>query len=229
VSVVEGPRGGRCLHVADCPPRRAAVQAQLARLLAALGRQPTAVQTDRGACFVGADAAAALPGRLTLWLWGLGIAHRLIPPGRPQRNGAVERFHGALAHSWAGEAGGREALVAVWNAEKAPARAAAAYAGRAGFADERVWAGLAGVRVERRVDRQGKLSLWDRPVRVGRAAADRPAVVTFDAAERRAVVRDERGARLAEVGLPWLTADWLWADVPVTDHASESGVTSIER
>jgi hypothetical protein len=154
----------------------------------------------------------ALPGRLTLWLWGHAIEHRLTPPGKPQRNGAVERWNGAIAHSWAGEEGGLEALVAVWNYGKAlPGEECQPYRGRAGWRAERMWERLARVRVTRRVDRQGKLSLWDRPVRVGSRLRDRTVVVEFDAERRLLTVHDERGALLAEKALPWLTAEWVWS------------------
>ncbi len=85
---------------------------------------------------------------------------------------------------------------------------------------------MAHVTVTRRVSRQGTTSLWDRPLRIGRRWADQPVVLTFDAARRRAIVRDERGTLLHELVLSWLTLDWLWADVPVTDHLAHTGVTS---
>ncbi len=116
MSIVEGPRAGRCLTVHRARPQRAQAQAALARTMAEQGVQPLVIQSDRGACFVGAEAASrALPGSLTLWLWSLGVAHRLLPPRRPQRNGAVERLHGAVERSWTGEDGGLEALRIVWN------------------------------------------------------------------------------------------------------------------
>ena len=98
-----------------------AVQATLQALMTREGRQPAVLQTDRGPCFVGAEGGAtkAVPGRLTLWLWGHGIEHRLLPPGTPHRNGAVERWNGAIEGSWAGEPGGLDELRAVWNWGKA--------------------------------------------------------------------------------------------------------------
>lgn len=194
-------------------PRMGAVIQALHALMTRLGRQPEALQTDRGPCFIGADGgpSIAVPGRLTLWLWGHGVEHRLIPPGKPQRNGAVERLNGALERSWQDEPDGVAALVAVWNWGKADTPPVGrTYAGRAGWRLERLWERLARVRVTRKVDRQGKLSLWDRPVRVGRRWRDRTVVVSFDAARRLAVFHDERGALLTERALPWLTAEWVW-------------------
>jgi hypothetical protein len=54
-------------------------------------------------------------------------------------------------------------------------------------------------------------------------AAGQTVTVTFDPATRRAVVHDAHECVLAEVSLPWLTADWLWAPVSPTDlHAHGS-------
>jgi hypothetical protein len=197
------------------------VQAELAHLFATGGRIPRQVQTDRHPCFLGAEepTRAALPGRLTLWLAGLGIGHRLIPVRRPQRNGAVERFHGGVEHSWRDEADGLEALTAVWNVTRPPLSARhRSYRGRAGFAMARVWDLLGQTQVQRQVNRQGKLSLWDRTVWVGMRAPKQTVTVTFDPVTHRAVVRDAHERVLREAPLPWLTADWLWAPVPLTDQ-----------
>lgn len=143
----------------------------------------------------------------------------MIPVRTPQHNGAVERFHGGVEHSWAGEADGLAALIAVWNVDRPPlAEGHRPYLGRAGFDGLHLWHKLGQVRVVRRVDRQGKLSLWDRPVRIGQRHADRQVVVTFAAERRQVVVRDAREALLAELTLPWLTDDWLWEAVALTDH-----------
>jgi hypothetical protein len=164
---------------------------------------------------------SALPGRLTLWLWGLDIQHRLLPPAKPYRNGAVERLNGAIERSWTGEENGLAALLLVWNVGKPDAAAAAApYQGREGFSLARVWTGLEQTRVQRSVDTQGKLSLWDRPVRVGPTWATRTVVVTFEATRRLVVIRDTRGTLVVERELPWLTTTWLWEG---TDHPPPDG------
>lgn len=224
-----GPHAGPCLSVeATAGERTEVVLAALHRLMRQRGEQPAVLQTDRGPCFVGAEGGErrALPGRLTLWLWGLGIVHRVLPPGKPWRNGAVERFHGAVEHSWAGEAEGLPALQAVWNQGKPGAATPRSYQDRAGFALERVWDGLARVRVERSVDPQGKLSVWDRPLRVGQRWARYTVVITFDAARQVAVVRDRQETVLAERPLPWLTTDWLWAGIERADEAIDPGGNS---
>lgn len=191
---------------------RVVVLQSLDSLMQTLG-QPAIVQTDRGSCFVGSEGGAsrAAAGRTTLWLWGLGIEHRLIPPGKPQRKGVVERLHGAIERNWRGEPGGLAALLPAWNYGKPSTRdRLTPYQGRQGFRLERVWARLETVRVVRAVDRDGTVSLWDRRVRLGHGVRNRPVVLTFDAARRVLVVRDERDVWLREVELPFLTTDWIW-------------------
>jgi transposase InsO family protein len=196
------------------------VMAALAALFASTGRIPRQLQTDRGPCFVGADDArrAAVPSRLTLWLAGLDITHRLIPAGRPQHNGAVERFHGGVEYSWQGEPDGLAALIEVWNASRPPLSADhQPYRGRDGFALERVWALLGQTTVTRQVDRSGRISLWDRAVWVGRKLTGQAVTVTFDPASQQVVIRDLHERVLRQATLPWLTEDWLWEPMARTD------------
>jgi transposase InsO family protein len=51
---------------------------------------PEAVRTDHGSCFC-APEWDAFPTDFTLYLWGLGIEHELIPVRRPTHNGGIER------------------------------------------------------------------------------------------------------------------------------------------
>ena len=87
---------------------------------------------DRWPCCMDAEGGgrSPLPGRLPLWLWGLGIHHRLLPPGQPCRIGAVER-------SWTGEDDGLSARVTGWNVGKPDAAAVAPPAVGRGMAS--VW------------------------------------------------------------------------------------------
>jgi hypothetical protein len=208
-------------------PRSVVVQRHLAALFAQYG-QPRVLQTDRGACFVGAEGGAkqAAPSRLTLWLWGLGIEHRLTPVAKPQRNGVVERLNGAIQRTWQGEAGGLDDLRRVWNHGKASrADQWTPYRGRAGFHLEQVWARLEAVHVTRQVDPQGKCSLWDRPIRAERRLAGREVTITFDAARQVAVLRDRRAVWLTDVPLPWLTSDWLWEPLTPLPYDGEDTPT----
>lgn len=226
MSVVQGLRHGPSLAAAVCASERTAVvRTELDRVMTERQEQPAVLQTDRGPCFVGAEGGnrTAVPGRLTLWLWGLGIQHQILPAAKPWRNGAVERFNGALEHSWQGEAGGLTDLRVVWNWGKATAQPVIPYRGRAGFSLALVWQGLATVRVRRSVDVQGKLSLWDRPVRVGARWADREVVVTFEATRQVVVFHDKHGNLIGETALPWLTEEWLWASDAADDPPTDSG------
>jgi transposase InsO family protein len=54
------------------------------------GVLPEAIRTDHGACFC-APAWDSFPTDFTLYLWGLGIEHELIPVRRPAHNGGIER------------------------------------------------------------------------------------------------------------------------------------------
>lgn len=232
LTVVAGHVQAQCLCCAPTPAQMDAVQAALEAVMASLGLQPEQVQTDHGPCFLGAEEGSrlAVPGRLTLWLASLGIAHRFIPVRQPHRNGAVERFHGAVEASWRGEAGGLEALRQVWNVEKPGLDAAhQPYHGTAGSRLERVWALLGEVQVERRVDSQGKCGLFGRPLRVGMAAAGQEVVIRFDAARRLVVVEDAHAAVLRELVLEWLTLDWLWEAVPLSAQAVNSSDSSTPR
>jgi transposase InsO family protein len=197
------------------------VQADLAHLFAELDLIPHQIQTDRHPCFLGAEEPSreALPSPFTLWLAGLGIAHRLIPVRRPQRNGAVERFHGGLEHSWRGEPGGDAALATVWNAERpslSPRHRR--YRGRRGFRLHQSWALLAHTAVVRQVNRQGKLRLWNHDLWIGSQVAGQTVTVRFDATTRCAVILDAHEQVVRARPLPWLTVDWLWAPVARSDH-----------
>lgn len=51
---------------------------------------PEAIRTDHGSCFIGVEKHS-FPSDFTLYLWGLGIEHELIPVRCPAKNGGVER------------------------------------------------------------------------------------------------------------------------------------------
>ena len=106
---VRDPVGEVCISAAITPAGRAGhapLQATLADVQTTLragflrwGTLPDAIQTDHQALFV-AQAEDPFPSRFTLWLVGLGIEHRLIQPGQPTQNAAVERAHRTL-HDYA--------------------------------------------------------------------------------------------------------------------------------
>ena len=213
--------------------RTAGARPELDRLMTARQAQPAVPQTDRGSCFVGAEGGnrTAVPGRLPLGLWGVGLRHPILSAAKPWRKGAVERFNGAIEHSWQGETDGLADPRVVWNWGKTVAEPVIPYGGRAGFSLAKVGQGLATVRVRRSVDVQGKLRLWERPVRVGTRWADREVLVTFDAAQQLVVFQDTHGQLIGEKPLPWLTEDWRWApdaadDPPAVNPGAGQGADS---
>jgi transposase len=60
------------------------------RAFSRVKRLPEAIRTDHGSCFV-APEYDSFPTEFTLYLWGLGVEHELIPVRRPARNGGIER------------------------------------------------------------------------------------------------------------------------------------------
>jgi transposase InsO family protein len=70
------------------------VQATLRACFTEWETLPEEIQTDGEAIL--AATAGELPTAFTLWLAGLGIAHRRIRPRRPTDNGSVERDHRTL-------------------------------------------------------------------------------------------------------------------------------------
>lgn len=77
------------------PPKRMALTSQqmipvCRQAFSKVGYLPEAIRTDHGSCFVGPEIAS-FPSDFTLYLWGLGIEHELIPVKCPAKNGGVER------------------------------------------------------------------------------------------------------------------------------------------
>ena len=85
-------------HVGHLPRRATAeqIRATLRTCFARWHTLPQAVQTDGEAVWTGRRGAEEFPARLTLWLRGLGIEHRVTRPGRPTDNAEVERGHRTL-------------------------------------------------------------------------------------------------------------------------------------
>lgn len=90
-----GAKIGSCLYPAKASSRRvneAEVRITLRTCFTEWGTLPDEIQTDGEPVLVG-KAGDDFPPLFTLWLIGLGIRHRVIPPGRPTYNGGVERDH----------------------------------------------------------------------------------------------------------------------------------------
>jgi len=201
---------------------------------AAWGRwgRPRLIQVDNGSPW---GSWSDLPPPLALWLVGLGLQLRWIPPRRPQHNGVAERTHG-VTQAWA-EAGqcpsalelqqriDREDVV---QREKYPHRGglprAQVYAGlrhsgrdydaaweRANWSWPRVCAHLGEYAVDRRVDRSGKIGLYHDKVYVGIVLRGQGVIVQFDPRAVEWVVGDRHGRELTRRPLTQFDSDSLRA------------------
>lgn len=205
----------------------AAVQAMLRRVFARWGL-PSRLRVDNGPPW---GSWGDLPPDLALWLIGLGITVVWNRPGHPQENGVVERGQG-VCQQWVEArtcptlavlqarlaracvlqrerypvAGGRSRLAAdpglgAGGAAYTPAHEAQQWElARVG---QRLARGL----WRRRVDKVGRISLYNRSVAVGRRYARQEVQVRFDAAAWSWVVLDEAGEELRRQGASELTAE----------------------
>ena len=202
---------------------RRAVQAALRRVFTAWGL-PTTIRVDHGPPWGGSD----LPTDLALWRQGLGIAVHHNRPRHCEENGTVERDHGVLAawvehHTCPDQAtlARRLAAVVSWQREHYPAchgqsRATAFPAlARGGQPYDpaheaaqwdlaRVWTALATGVWHRRVDRVGRISVYNRDLGVGRRWAHREVLVRFDPTRIAWVITDEHGTLLRHHPAPEL-------------------------
>lgn len=158
-----------------------------------------------------------LPTDLACWLAGLGVGVVANPPRRPEDNGVIERYQG-VGKAWGephrcGSAAELEARLREldrWQRELYPMRggrprceaypglrhSGRAYSARReakGWDVRRAREMLEGYVVPRRVDSQGRVSLYQRPYRVGARWAGRDVWVGFDAPSRSWLFQDESG------------------------------------
>lgn len=176
-----------------------------------------------------------LPTDLALWLIGLGIEVHWNRPRRCQENGVVERGHGVLAR-WSEPATCRDGDELAARLEQAAALQREAYPTGRGRGSRlaaypalaaggrpydparerrqwdvrRVWRWLGARHWRRVVDKVGRISLYNRPVGVGRRWAGQTVVVTFDPDRREWVVHDARGAELGRRPAPELSRQRIW-------------------
>lgn len=193
---------------------------------------PGTLRVDNGAPW---GSPGDLPTDLALWLIGLGVGVHRNRPRRCQENAVVERCHGVLA-AWA-EPGTcadaaqvqaavtatsryhREAYPAIRGDSRAAAFPLLMTGGRPFdlareadvFTEQRVWDHLAGKRSSRRVDKAGRISVYNRPLGVGKAWTGRDVALQFDAKTVAWVVRDERGTELARHPAPELSRERILA------------------
>jgi hypothetical protein len=176
-------------------------------------------------------APGGLPTSLSLWAAGLGVQTHWNDPYQPQQNGVVERSQGT-SERWA-EPGAcrdvgqlrqrvaeedwiqREVYPAIEGQSRRAAYPALLHSGR-GYSrgwEELVWdldealAFLARYRVRRKVNRQGKVSVYDRGVAVGSEYAGGWAFVRLDPQAREWVIANKEGAELRRRPAPQLTRE----------------------
>ncbi|HET9326343.1 MAG TPA: helix-turn-helix domain-containing protein [Candidatus Eisenbacteria bacterium] len=178
---------------------------------------PDALQTDNEVC-LGGQPSDPLPSQLTLWLVGLGVAHRFIRPNTPTDQAQIERTHRTLDgfvglpdsqldlarlqqrldaerevhNAWfpsrASDCGGRPPLLA--HPELLLARRPYQVEWeRALFNEQRVYAYLATIVLSRKVSKTGQIQLSGQSRSVGRACIGQTVTVQCDALRRDWVVR----------------------------------------
>lgn len=171
-----------------------------------------------------------LPPPLALWLIGLGVELVVNPPRRPEHNGVVERSH-RTQQAWAepGKCPSYQELQRRLDEADKLQRQEYPHAGstrwqlypqlgqpRRGYDEQseaddwrlaRVQQELAKRVVVRQADRWGKISLYNRNLKVGREARGRQVWVQLDAQQNHWVMRDEQGKFLAAVAASEIDAE----------------------
>lgn len=205
----------------------AAVQEALRRAFARWGR-PARLRVDNGTPW---GAVGGLPTALALWLIGAGVDLIWNPPRRPRRNGVVERSQD-VGQDWA-EPGTcasaaelrarldeldriqRDEYPALGGRTRREAYPGLSHSGRpySRRHEARQWdlarvlSWLSEQAVPRRVDVNGKVSVYDRCHWVGRQHMGRPVWVTLDPDTTEWVIMAEGGAVLKRVAAAELTAE----------------------
>jgi hypothetical protein len=172
-----------------------------------------------------------LPTDLACWLAGLGLGLLFNPPRRPQDNGVIERYQG-VGKSWgepqrcgsAAELQRRLDELDRWQrdlyptADGRPRREVfpgLEHSGRrynparevATWERKRAWEWVGSHLVPRRVDSQGKVSLYNRPYFVGSVWGGRTIWVGFDPERGEWMFQDEKGHEIRRQSAPELSAE----------------------
>jgi hypothetical protein len=188
---------------------------------------PARIRVDNGTPW---GATGGLPTALALWLIGLGVGLIWNPPRTPRRNGVVERSQG-VGQDWA-EPGTcdtaaqlqgrldeldrlqRQEYPAIGGRSRREAYPRLSHSGRAYHRAReakqwdlaRVLTWLSESAVARRVDVNGKVSMYDRCHWVGRTHVGRPVWVTLDPETIEWVIMGEGGGVLKRTAATELTA-----------------------
>jgi hypothetical protein len=180
-------------------------------------------------------ARGDLPTDLACWLAGLGVGLLTNPPRRPQDNGVIERFQG-VGKAWgephrcgtAAELQRRLDELDRWQRDLYPIAQGRSrrevypglkHSGRpydpaqepAMWELGRAWAWVGAHLVSRRVDSQGKVSLYNRPYSVGLMWSGRRIWVGFDPERGEWMFQDEGGHEIRRQAAPELSAERILA------------------
>jgi hypothetical protein len=187
---------------------------------------PARLQVDNGLPW---GCKGELPAPLALWLVGLGIDVRWSRPAVPQDNGVVERSM-RTGKAWANPGkcrshrevqsrldemdriqreeypalAGRTRL-AVWPELSHSGRAYSRAWERSNWSLEAALGRLGCFVVRRRVSRQGRVSLYDRPYHVGVSLADQELLVQFSPLRLEWIVSDRRDRQIRAIPASTLT------------------------
>jgi hypothetical protein len=189
---------------------------------------PGRLRVDNGTPW---GATGGLPTALALWLVGLGVGVTWNPPRRPRGNAVIERFQG-VGQSWlepgtcasaaelqrradesdAIQRGEYPAFGSRTRLEEFPGlRHSGRRYSRRGEARcwdlQRVLDRLSGHTVPRRVSKDGKVSVYDRNLWVGRRWSDHQVWVGLDPEARMWLIMSAKGAILNRVDATELTAE----------------------
>ena len=203
------------------------VQGAFRRVFTRWGR-PARLQVDNGLPW---GCKGGLPSPLAMWLVGLGIDVRWSRPCVPQDNGLVERSM-RTGKAWANPRGcgnwremqrrlddvdqiqreqypalaGRTRM-AVWPELKHSGRAYSRKWEQKNWSLEAALGRLECFVVGRRVSRQGRVSLYDRPYTVGMSLADQELRVQFSAERMEWIVSDRRDLQVRTLAASTVTRE----------------------
>ena len=225
------------------------VQADLRRCFVRWGL-PRRIRVDNGAPW---GSQGQLPPALALWLIGLGIEVIWNRPRRAQDNGCVERTHGVMVQwvepsrcadhqclqervTWATTIqrekypaiGGQSRLTAhpqlltsTRPYERAHEEAHWQLSRVAGYLAQGVW--------QRRVDKVGRISLYNWPYAVGRRYSRQDVSVRFDPIPHQWVVLDHQGTEIIRHPAQEITRQSILAlDVSRRKHNGQSSCRSTQ-
>jgi hypothetical protein len=194
--------------------------------------------------------ANGLPTALALWVAGLDVGLTFNPPRRPRDNGVVERSHGvtgAWAEPWSCQ-DASELQVRVEDTDRIQREEYEVYPGwtrrrlypglwhprrpysrmseQEQWSEEKAKAYLAGRIARRRVDKQGKVTVYARSYHVGVVHRGKEALVQYDATEGVWVFSDTDGVQWCRIPAEQICAERILALDISTRPSKNAGKTS---